>query len=330
MNDNFADIVGQEAAKRQLRFFLDSYKTTRVMPNSIFIAGKGQGKTTLARAVAKGLTEFDENGLPVVMPSRLDPSVLKPKPKTFWEINCASLKNVKTFFEAFVVPNVNDKDVTVLFDEASEIPHDISMAMLTILNPNPNNRTTYSVNDYTVDFDFRRQTFLFASSEPNKLFHALLDRLERFDLEGYSMANLFEILRKGTPEVEYEDGIGEEIASTLRGNARAAQKMATKVMAYLKGSKVFLKDDWKELRGVLGIHPLGLTPIEINVLQLLASYPTGTSLTALAARTGLRRTALQQDTETWLLRNNLMCIEQGSGRMVTAKGLTYLKELGAA
>lgn len=327
MNDTlFKDIVGQDKPKRELGFYLDSYMRTRMVPNLMIVAAKGQGKTTLARELAKGLVQFDETGNVMQVPSKLDPTVMKPKRKPFVEVNCSTLKSVKQFINGLVIPYVQDKDVTLLFDEASEIPRDVTMALLTILNPNPENRTTFSLDEYVCDFDFRRQTFIFATSESQKVFHALADRLERITLEDYTLSQLAQIVQKGLPDVECKDNVLLDVATVLRGNARAAQKMASKITAYLKGTKVFAPKDWDSLRDVLSIYPLGLNAIEIQVLRFLAENSTGTSLTGLSAKTGMSRESLQKDSELYLQRHNLMEI-QTTGRMITAKGLDYLKGL---
>lgn len=327
MNDTlFKEIVGQEKPKKELSFYLDSYMRTRMVPNMMIVAPKGQGKTTIARELAKGLVQFDENGNVVEVPSKLDPTVMKAKRKPFVEVNCSTLKSVKQFINGLVIPYVQDKDVTLLFDEASEIPRDVTMALLTILNPNPENRTTFALDEYVCDFDFRRQTFIFATSEIQKVFHALADRLERITLEEYTVSQLAQIVQKGIPAVECREDVLLDVATVLRGNARAAQKMASKIAAYLKGNLTFAQKDWAHLKEILSIYPLGLNAIEIQILRYLAENSTGTSLTGLSAKTGMSRESLQKDTELYLQKHNLMEI-QTTGRMITAKGLDYLKVL---
>ena len=327
MNDTlFKEIVGQEKPKKELSFYLDSYMRTRMVPNMMIVAPKGQGKTTIARELARGLVQFDENGKPMEVPSKLDPTVMKPKRKPFVEVNCSTLKSVKQFINGLVIPYVQDKDVTLLFDEASEIPRDVTMALLTILNPNPENRTTFSLDEYVCDFDFRRQTFIFATSEVQKVFHALADRLERITLEEYTISQLAQIVQKGIPAVECKEDVLLDVATVLRGNARAAQKMAGKISAYLKGNLTFAQKDWAHLKEILSIYPLGLNAIEIQILRYLAENSTGTSLTGLSAKTGMSRESLQKDTELYLQKHNLMEI-QTTGRVITAKGLDYLKVL---
>ena len=58
------------------------------------------------------------------------------KPKPFLELNCSSIRSVQQFFDGVVMPYVDGKDITILFDEASELPRDLTMALLTITNPN--------------------------------------------------------------------------------------------------------------------------------------------------------------------------------------------------
>jgi Holliday junction resolvasome RuvABC ATP-dependent DNA helicase subunit len=256
----------------------------------------------------------------------INPTTNKPRKKTFVEINCSTLKNVKQFINGLIIPYVQDKDVTLLFDEASEIPHPVAMALLTILNPNPENRTTFAMDEYVCDFDFRRQTFIFATSEVQKVFHALVDRLERLDLQEYTFEHLAKIVQKGAPEVEFQDNILVDISSVLRGNARAAQKMAGKINTYLKGAKAIGLNGWNDLKAILNILPLGLNPIELGVLRHLAMNGDGTSLTCLSAKTGMSRESLQKDVELYLMRHNLMSIET-VGRQITARGLEYLRAL---
>ena len=85
MNDKtttmFPDIVGQDKAKKKLQFFHRGYEASGIIPQLMFIAPKGCGKTTLAKANGRQL-KSSETG----------------KTKRFLEINCSTIKNVKQFF----------------------------------------------------------------------------------------------------------------------------------------------------------------------------------------------------------------------------------------
>ena len=305
----FDGLIGQVKAKRKLDFYIDSYEKAGLIPNLLFTAPKGCGKTMMATALAKELIKDGE-----------------AKPKRFIEVNCSTLKNVKKFFDELVIPHLHDRDVTILFDEASEIPQDVEMAMLTILNPNPSNRTSFSYDEYTVDFDFRRQTFMFATSEPHRVFHALKDRLDRVDLEEYNYEELGEIVRINLPDVWFDEGLLGEIATVLRGNARAAQKMAIKIQMWLdaNGGYKFGDDDWKSLMHTLGIAPLGLRAKEIEILRVLRDS-RDCSLTRLGSKTGMTPESLRRDYELYLMNQDLLEIST-AGRNITPEGKDYLKQ----
>ena len=306
------DIVGQDKAKRKLTIFNRGYNATRIIPHLMFIAPKGCGKTTLAKAMGRNLKSSEG------------------KTKTFLELNCSTIKNVKQFFNQVVIPHVAHKECTILFDEASELPKDVTMALLTILNPNPENRTEFAYDDYVVDFNFRQHSFMFATTEAHKIFHALMDRCERIDLEEYSYNQLGEIISRQMEGVEFETDILDKVATVLRGNARAAQKMANNMKLYLqsKGSSKFNHKDWDELCEELGILPLGISRIELIVLNALLEKKE-CSLTHLAAKTGLTPQCLRQDFEMYLQKSDLMEITT-SGRALTQRGHEYLKELDLA
>ena len=247
----FPDIVGQSNAKRVLDFFCRGFEKTSIIPHLMFVAPKGCGKTTMAKATARRLKEINSD-------------------KKYFEINCSTIKNVKQFFNQLVIPFMQDRDATILFDECSEIPKDVTMALLTILNPNPENQTSFSHEDYTVDFDFRRLSFMFATTETQSVFHALMDRLERVDLEEYTLEEMGKIVKLNL-EIDIEPKALEDIASVLRGNARAGQKMAQKIESYCEqyDKKVFKNSDWQELSRILSIYPLGLNITEILLLNIL-------------------------------------------------------------
>ena len=171
---------------------------------------------------------------------------------------------------------------------------------------------------------------MFATSEPHKVFHALKDRLDRIDLEEYSYTELGEIVRINLPDVEFADGLLGEIASVLRGNARAAQKMAIKIQMWLdaNGGYQFFHDNWRDLTHTLGIAPLGLRAKEIEILRVLRDS-RDSSLTRLGSKTGMTPESLRRDYELYLMKVDLMEIST-AGRNITKQGKKYLKELEKA
>ena len=310
-NNYFEGLIGQDIAKRKLSFLMEGYNATGILPHLLFIAPKGCGKTTLAKAVGRNLMNRYEN---------------IGAPKKFYEINCSTIKNVKQLINQIIIPHVHQKKCTILFDECSELPKDVTMALLTILNPNADNRTSFSYEDYTIDFDFSRQTFMFATTEAHQVFHALIDRCDRIDMEEYTYDELAKIVELNLELVDFGDDVLLKIAPTLRGNARAAQKIANKISTYLKtrdDAYEFAADDWEALKYHLGILPLGLSRIELTILRYLAERKE-CSLTNLAAKTGLTPECIRRDFEMFLQKMGLMQITT-KGRELTQDGHKYLK-----
>jgi Holliday junction resolvasome RuvABC ATP-dependent DNA helicase subunit len=227
-----------------------------------------------------------------------------------------------------MLPYVYDKDTTIIFDEASELPRDVTMALLTILNPNQNNSNDFTFDDGTYTFRFNKNSFIFCTTEAQKIFHALLDRLYRVDLEDYSYIDLGRIISKNLEikNQKIKEDILNEVASVCRGNARQAQSMANQVSSYLasKNSKELDKTGWLEIKDRLSIYPLGLTEIELNVIKLLKEYGE-LRLTNLSAKTNLTKDMLQKNVELYLMRNHLIEIKP-TGRALTKKGHDYHKE----
>jgi len=306
--DLFPDLIGQESVKRQLTFHFKGYMANGIMPHIMFTAPRGCGKTTFASKLADVLKWREPNKTKIIF-------------------NCSQLRNLRQFWNEIIIPMVNDKDVTVLFDEASELPKDVAMALLTILNPNPDNKNTFSYEDYTVDFDFTRQTFMFATTEGQSIFHALMDRMERIDLQDYTLPEMGKIVMLGLDGYRMDADALAKVTTVLRGNARAAQKMAAHIKTYLDGNGKthFTMACWEELVKEKAINPLGLLSKELEILHIL-SRKQETRLTELAAITCLSKGAIQKDYEMFLLKQGLIEI-QPTGRCLMPKGQQYLKDL---
>ncbi len=302
----FPEVIGQASAKKKLSFLLDNYNRSKHVPNILFNAPKGSGKTLLAHKMGKNLK------------------------KNFVEINCASVKNLKQFCETFLLPTVVDKDVTIHMDEASELPKDVEMALLTILNPNDTQKTTFSYEEFQFDFDFRRQSWLFSTTEAHQIFPALKDRLKRMDLQAYSQQDLQGILalQLNKAKVKFDNKVLPDIASVLRGNARQAVSMSNDIASFMfEKDQKFTLDHWKEMRDALDILPLGISPGELHLLRLIASR-SGSTVTQLSSETGMTRASLQRDGELFLMQHGLMDVRAQSLRHATAKGLRLLEEVG--
>ena len=303
--ENYSEIVGQEKTKGKLNFLLEGFEQTKIMPHLLFVAPRGCGKTMIAQETAK-IMNRERNII----------------------VNCSTIKNVKSFFNQIMLPYVYDKNTTIVFDEASELPRDVTMALLTILNPNTNNQNEFTFEDGTYTFRFNQNSFIFCTTEAQKIFHALADRLYRIDMEDYSYISLGKIIQNNLKSKNQfiELDVIDEVASVCRGNARQAQSLANQISSYLisKKSNKLTSGGWSEIKGKLSIYPLGLSEIELNIIKILKEHGE-VRLTNLSAKTNLTKDMLQKNVEMYLMRNNLIEIRP-TGRALTKKGHDYHKE----
>ena len=311
MNDlekYFPNLVGQNAVKKKLSFYLNAFHKTSQSPFLLMAGAKGLGKTEFAKAFAKNL--YNQDG----------------EKRTFLELNCSTIKNNEQFFEQIFLPIVADNEITILFDECHALPQDLTMAFLTIFNAESTSRKTFEWNEMTFEFNFKNQTFIFATTETDKIFPPLKDRLTVVDFEPYTEQELSDIIELVAPDIEFTEKCLKEVSTTIRGNARSAVKRAKEVQLYCgsKESNFFALDDFKELSDSVGILPHGLTNTEKQILEALNNCGSAT-LTGLSAKLGLSKSALQRDHELYLLNKNL--IEIDGKRKITGTGIKLCKTL---
>ena len=233
MNDlekYFPDLVGQDAVKKKLSFYLDAFHKTSQSPFLLMAGAKGLGKTEFAKAFAKN--HYNQDG----------------EKRTFLELNCSTIKNNEQFFEQIFLPIVADNEITILFDECHALPQDLTMAFLTIFNAESTSRKTFEWNEMTFEFNFKNQTFIFATTETDKIFPPLKDRLTVVDFEPYTEQELSDIIQLVAPDIEFTEKCLKEVSTTIRGNARSAVKRAKEIQLYCgsKESNFFALDDFKK------------------------------------------------------------------------------------
>jgi len=309
MNNNyFPDLVGQKAVKRKLTFYVEAFNKTGVCPFLLLTGAKGLGKTEFAKGFAQNLKNKDGTK------------------RAFLELNCSTIKNNEQFFEQIFLPLVADNEITILFDECHALPKDLTMAFLTIFNTETKTKKNFEWNEMSFEFNFKKQTFIFATTESDKIFPPLKDRLTNVDFEPYSESELGEILKLCTPEALITDECIKEVSTSVRNNARNAVMRAKEISLYCgaKDNYFFTLKDFRDLSEQVSILPLGLTYTEKQILEVLNKHGSAT-LTGLAAKLGLSKTSIQKDHELYLLNKNL--IEIDGKRKITARGMKVCEEL---
>ncbi len=310
-NHYFKGIVGQDQAKSRLAFELENHLNHRCpVANMLFLGGKGDGKTNLVRAFARNLPDWDNQ---------------VKRCKTFITITGGQIKSLTHLFEDLFAKNspTGDEMVTYFFDECHELPMSIQTALLTILEPNKRNFTSYTFRDVEYNFDFKNITFLFATTEENRVFHALRDRLTDIQLAPYSTDELGKIVEITLDDkVLIDETTLGEISRHIRINARKAVDMANNIAKM--GIEYFDMSHWEKFKSRLGILPFGLNDSELSVLRHLSENGE-CKLGALAA--GVKRPAksVQLSIEPYLV--SLGLVEIDGLRRITQAGHELLRGL---
>jgi len=308
----FDEMIGQTKTKSILSFYIDAFEKTEILPNMFIVGQRGQGKTMLATQVAKNLR-----------------SKTLGRVKPMLTINCSTLKNVRQFIEDIVLQYVRDQHITLFFDEVHEMPIPIQTCLLTVLNPNKHNMNTLRFEDYNIEFDFTKVSFIFATTDPQRVITPLKDRCRMIHMEEYKHDDLAEIIKGNSEDITYCEETLRDIASVCRGNARNATLMAKdNIIQFARRHNVtdIDKGIWERIKNILGILPLGLENTELQILKVLKDKYI-CSLTNLSAVTGLSTNAIRAEFELYPLKHSLMEVAQG-GRRLTAKGREYLEKIG--
>ena len=308
MNDYFSHLIGQDNVKKKLNFYLKAYHATSVCPFLNLVGAKGLGKTLFAKEFAKNLNNKDGAKRP------------------FLELNCSTIKNNAQFFEQIFIPIIMNNEITILFDEAHALPKDLTMAFLTIFNTEKTNTKEFVYDDQTFTFDFTKQTFIFATTESDKLFPPLKDRLSTVDFEQYSTNNLSDIIKLNCEGVNFSKDALDALSLTVRGNARNAVMRSKEIVLYCESENknTFDLDDYANLTDLLGILPHGITCTEKQILEILSDRGS-CKLQTLSAVTGLSPTSLRRAHEVYLLRKNFIQID--GERKITHHGKNLIQSL---
>lgn len=308
MNNYFPDLIGQGAVKKKLSFYINAFNKTGVCPFLLLTGAKGLGKTQFSKAFAKNLNNKDGSK------------------RAFLEINCSTIRNNAQFFEQIFLPIICNNEITILFDECHALPKDLTMAFLTIFNTETSTKKTFEWDEMSFEFDFKKQTFIFATTESDQIFPPLKDRLTNVDFEPYSESELGAILKLCVPQANITDDCVREIATSVRNNARNAVMRAKEISLYCgaKQNYFFSLKEFRDLCDQVSILPLGLSYTEKQILEALNKHGSLT-LTGISAKLGLSKTSIQKDHELYLLNKNL--IEIDGKRKITKKGINICKKL---
>lgn len=302
-NKYFSKFIGQETVKETLSIYLDAHKNGRVVPHILAVAPKGVGKTVFCRKFQDHLNREE-----------------------IMEVNGSEMKNPKQVVEN-LFSQIQGIEASVFIDEVHMMSKPVQNMFLTVLNPEPDYKTSLTFEGIKYEFDFKNKlTFLFATTERQLIFAPLLDRMQEVSFDDYQPDELSKILALNTKGLNLKDETLQELVKYSRGNARWAQKTGENLANFCsaKGINEVTPDIIPQFNKVMGVFEYGLLKQELNVLKALSGFPQGATLTMMCSMTGNTRAA-QMDVEKYLQKKNLMIID--GKRKITQQGKELLERI---
>jgi len=296
-------VIGQKEVLRKLKFFVNSHSPVSPVPSMLFSGSQGLGKSFMAKKMAESLG------------------------RELIEVNCGNILTVKDFVKGVLIDKVlGNKPVTLFLDEAHQLNSEITTILLSLLNPNEQNKTTISYENTYIEYDFANINTIFATTDAHKMFKPLLNRCVEVYFSLYTNDDLFDIL------CGYLKGIKvtcnkKDIAYACRGRARDAFVISQHINRYCIMNKInyFDAKGFSDIKEIFGIHHLGLNSQEINMLRIIRDngYISSNNI---AIKMGVNVQNIESEIE--IRSKELGFIEMGSrGRCLTKEGLDYLKAI---
>jgi len=300
MNEPFKNLTGQQRTKTKLTFHLDAFKKGIPLPHYLFTAGKGAGKSMFAKELAREIKRHNNE-----FEAHL--------------INCATIKNVNSFYEQIYDTKIRGKRSILLMDESHNLPDVIQQLLLTTIEVDDKIERVIPTDSGDMQINTLDHIFMFMSSEPDRIFPPLRDRMEVVSLCAYKPVELGEILINHCKGITFAPETVSHICDSLRGNPRDAIKAANGVIKYCKinNQSSISINDWQKYCVLNDVKPFGLNSGEIQVLKVLVNNGA-CSLNDLRGATNISRTAIMNDLEPYLLSKHFIKID--GKRHATPKG----------
>lgn len=216
----FADVIGQEHVTRTLQ---NAIERGRIHHAFLFCGGRGTGKTTTARILAKCLSCINA---PTATPCNQCDACVEITRGTsvdVQEIDAASqnrVEDIRELREAIRYAPVRGKKKLYILDEVHMLSQSAFNALLKTLEEPP-----------------PHAVFVFATTDPHKLPQTILSRVQRYDFKLVPTARLVEHLAAVLTQegIEFDRGALQLVAREGAGSVRDSLSLLDQVLASCQG-----------------------------------------------------------------------------------------------
>ncbi|MBV1918923.1 MAG: Holliday junction branch migration DNA helicase RuvB [Sphingomonadaceae bacterium] len=300
-----AEFVGQEAAKDNLRVFIESAKSrSEAMDHVLFHGPPGLGKTTLAQIVARELgVGFRATSGPVIAKSG-DLAALLTNLEEGDVLFIDEIHRLNPVVEEVLYPAMEDRALDLIIGEG------------------PSARS--------VRIDLPAFTLVGATTRQGLLTTPLRDRFGiPVRLNFYTVAELEHVVTRGASllGVGMDDAGASEIARRSRGTPRVAGRLMRRVrdFAHVAGSKTITRAIADDALTRLEVDALGLDAMDRRYLTMIADIYKGgpVGIETLAAGLSEPRDTIEEVIEPFLIQLGLVA-RTARGRCLNDRGWSHL------
>ncbi len=299
------EFVGQQKVKDNLRVFIDAALARGEVLDHVLLHGPpGLGKTTLAQILAH------EMGLEIRLTSGpafgngAELIALLSEQADRRAIFIDEIHRLSRVIEEHLYPAMEDWRVELIIDKGPNARH--------------------------FNLQLEPFTLIGATTRAGLITPALRSRFGIVcHLDFYPPEELAIIVRRsaGILGVQLEDGGALEIARRSRGTPRAANRLLRRVrdFAQVDGHATIDRDAADAALNRLGVDVLGLEPLDLRYLELMANHFAGgpVGVQNLAVSLGEECDTLEDVVEPFLIQTGLM-MRTPRGRELTARGWRHL------
>lgn len=296
----FDGIVGQTEAIRKLKFFVESHSKDTPFPTMLFTGSQGLGKSFMSAKIAESMN------------------------REIIEVNCGTVESSKDFIEGILIEKVmGNAPKIILLDEAHKLSPDVTTLLLTLLNPNTDQKNILAYKNWLIEYDFRNIAVILCTTDSHRIFKPLVNRCEEVYFHLYTNKELFRIVRNYCKGIKITAS-QSDIAYACRGRARDAFILSQNIKRYcvMHNVKELTNEGWTNLKQIFSIHDKGLKTPEIELMEILTDGPT--SCNNLAIKLGVNPDNIESEIEIRPRELGLL-MSTPKGRCLTKEGEKYLK-----
>lgn len=300
-----SDFVGQEAAKDNLRVFIESAKSRReAMDHTLFFGPPGLGKTTLAQIVARELgVGFRATSGPVIAKAG-DLAALLTNLEHGDVLFIDEIHRLNPVVEEVLYPAMEDRALDLIIGEG------------------PSARS--------VRIDLPPFTLIGATTRQGLLQTPLRDRFGiPVRLQFYTVPELEHVVTRGANllGIGMDKGGATEIARRSRGTPRVAGRLMRRVrdFAHVAGSDVITRAIADDALTRLDVDSIGLDMQDRRYLMMIADIYKGgpVGVETLAAGLSEPRDTIEEVIEPYLIQLGLVA-RTARGRCLNDRGWQHL------